>query len=298
MIMNTQQLQYLVEIERTRSISHAASNLYMSQPNLSRVLRETENALGFPIFERTRKGVRPTEKGEQFLRHARNILREAEFMERLGPNAALPCRFRLCIPRSYHYMELTRQFLSAFPSEHGLDALIRECHPRRALEMIRDGSAEIAVIRYKTEYEDYFQEQASAHELTLLPLTQTEYQLLMAHSNPLANSSQISKPELDNLTELIHRDPPGSDIAGLPERSGIYTIDRLGQLQMLKGNPSAYLWSEPLPAPILELFGLVQRPCSEGGYRYQDALLYNPQCTLSQLEKAFLEEISKCISKA
>lgn len=33
MVMNTQQLFYLTEIERTRSISQAAENLYMSQPN-------------------------------------------------------------------------------------------------------------------------------------------------------------------------------------------------------------------------------------------------------------------------
>ena len=38
--MNIQQLEYLIEIERTRSISQAAANLYMGQPNLSRILRE------------------------------------------------------------------------------------------------------------------------------------------------------------------------------------------------------------------------------------------------------------------
>lgn len=40
--MNTQHFQYIVEIERTRSISQAAKNLYLSQPNLSRVLHELE----------------------------------------------------------------------------------------------------------------------------------------------------------------------------------------------------------------------------------------------------------------
>ena len=101
MIMNTQQLQYLIEIERTRSISQAAANLYMGQPNLSRVLRDIESSIGFPIFERTRKGVRPTEKGVIFLQHARNILREADFMERMGSAVAQPNRFWVCLPRSY-----------------------------------------------------------------------------------------------------------------------------------------------------------------------------------------------------
>jgi len=54
--MNTQHFQYIVEIERTRSISQAAKNLYLSQPNLSRVLHELEEQLGFAIFERTSRG--------------------------------------------------------------------------------------------------------------------------------------------------------------------------------------------------------------------------------------------------
>ena len=35
--MNTQHLQYIIEIERTRSISQAAENLFLGQPNLSRI---------------------------------------------------------------------------------------------------------------------------------------------------------------------------------------------------------------------------------------------------------------------
>lgn len=34
MVFNTQQLTYLVEIERTRSVSRAAVNLHMAQPSI------------------------------------------------------------------------------------------------------------------------------------------------------------------------------------------------------------------------------------------------------------------------
>ena len=65
--MNTQHFQYLVEIERTRSISQAAKNLFLSQPNLSRVIHELEESLGFAIFERTSRGVTPTDRGAMLL---------------------------------------------------------------------------------------------------------------------------------------------------------------------------------------------------------------------------------------
>ena len=46
--MNTQHLQYIIEIERTRSISQAAENLFIGQPNLSRILHDVEQMLGTP----------------------------------------------------------------------------------------------------------------------------------------------------------------------------------------------------------------------------------------------------------
>ena len=58
--MNIKHLQYMIEIERVGSISQAAKNLYVGQPNLSRILREVEEAVGFTIFDRTHQGIRPT----------------------------------------------------------------------------------------------------------------------------------------------------------------------------------------------------------------------------------------------
>ena len=51
--MNTQHLKYAVEVERTGSITQAADNLYMAQPNLSKAIKELEDTLGISIFRRT-----------------------------------------------------------------------------------------------------------------------------------------------------------------------------------------------------------------------------------------------------
>jgi DNA-binding transcriptional LysR family regulator len=81
--MNTLFFKYAVEIERTRSITKAAENLYMAQPNLSRAIKEAEETVGFSIFERNSKGVVPTRKGLQFLDYARRILDELEQINKL-----------------------------------------------------------------------------------------------------------------------------------------------------------------------------------------------------------------------
>ena len=47
--MTIQQLQYILEVHRTGSISKAANNLYLAQPNLSNAIRSLEQELGFPV---------------------------------------------------------------------------------------------------------------------------------------------------------------------------------------------------------------------------------------------------------
>ena len=66
--MNTSYLAYALEIERVGSITQAAQNLYMAQPNLSKALKELEKELGYPVFKRTALGVKATEEGEEFAR--------------------------------------------------------------------------------------------------------------------------------------------------------------------------------------------------------------------------------------
>ncbi len=81
--MNTQHLKFAVEIAKIGSITEAANALYMSQPQLSKLILDMERSLGFPIFKRSARGVVPTSKGEKFLAHARNILEQVDIIEHL-----------------------------------------------------------------------------------------------------------------------------------------------------------------------------------------------------------------------
>ena len=47
--MNLLHLKYAVEIEKTGSITKAANNLFMGQPNLSKAIKELENEIGITI---------------------------------------------------------------------------------------------------------------------------------------------------------------------------------------------------------------------------------------------------------
>ncbi|CAH0342014.1 pca operon transcription factor PcaQ [Rhizobium sp. CECT 9324] len=63
-------LQTFVEVARQKSVMKAAQLLNISQPAVTKTIRELEEVLGVAVFERDGRGIRITRYGEAFLKHA------------------------------------------------------------------------------------------------------------------------------------------------------------------------------------------------------------------------------------
>lgn len=75
-MLSTRQLRYFVEIAESGSFSAAAERLFVAQSALSRQIKDMENRLQTPLFERTARQPRLTAAGEAFLPRARSLLNE------------------------------------------------------------------------------------------------------------------------------------------------------------------------------------------------------------------------------
>ena len=76
--MELRHLRYFVAVAEMENVSRAALKLHVSQPALSRQIRDLEDEIGFGLLERTAKSVRLTEAGRTFLNDARTLLQQAE----------------------------------------------------------------------------------------------------------------------------------------------------------------------------------------------------------------------------
>lgn len=77
--MELRHLRYFVAVAEMENVSRAAmQRLHVSQPSLSRQIRDLEDEMGVQLLERTAKSVRLTEAGRAFLDEARAILKHTD----------------------------------------------------------------------------------------------------------------------------------------------------------------------------------------------------------------------------
>lgn len=72
--MDIRQLQYLLEIEKQGSISRASQQLHLTQPTLSKMIKNLEEQLGLMLFDRSTRKLKVTDAGKIVLAHARLIV--------------------------------------------------------------------------------------------------------------------------------------------------------------------------------------------------------------------------------
>lgn len=76
--MELRHLRYFVAVAEEENITRAAERLHISQPPLSRQIRDLEDELGVPLLQRDAKSVRLTDAGRIFCEEARAVLKRAD----------------------------------------------------------------------------------------------------------------------------------------------------------------------------------------------------------------------------
>lgn len=87
--MELRHLRYFVAVAEAENVSRAALKLHVSQPGVSRQIRDLEAEIGLQLFARDAKSVRLTAAGSVFLTEARSVLQRAtEAVEKARAAAA------------------------------------------------------------------------------------------------------------------------------------------------------------------------------------------------------------------
>ena len=137
--MTTKQIDYCIELARTLNFSRAADNLFVSQPTFSYQIRQLEEEVGFPIFERSGKGASLTPAGSQFVTFLSGMREDLKRAVEQGQNFSAKYRdtisVSLMVRQAVYFLpEAMRLFADSHPDvqivpkfqyENGMDGFLR-----------------------------------------------------------------------------------------------------------------------------------------------------------------------------
>ena len=194
--MTLKQLRYVEALARQGHFGRAAEDCAITQPALSMQIKELEEVLGMPLFERSPRQIRLTGFGEVFAQRAREILRAAEELEDLARAARTQLAGRLrigVIPTIAPYLlpTIIGQLTSLYPE---LDLHLRETVTPKLLQELMDGRLDTALIALPV----------SEPALTEVPLFSENFLLVRHHSEvskPVPNREMLREMRLLLLEE-------------------------------------------------------------------------------------------------
>ncbi|MCA1006144.1 LysR family transcriptional regulator [Rhodococcus hoagii] len=146
--MELRQLEYFVAVAEEANFTRAAARVHVSQSGISAQIRQLENDLGAPLFDRSTRIATLTVAGEAALAHARAALLAVRAVRDAVDDVNHLIRGRLEVGM-VTACTVTPLFdaLSAFHRAHpGIDVNLREDNSDRLVDGVRSGTIDLALV--------------------------------------------------------------------------------------------------------------------------------------------------------
>lgn len=300
-------LKYAVEVAKTGSITGAAENLFMGQPNLSKAIRELEDSLGVTIFKRTSKGIVATQKGEEFLVYAKRILAQIDELETMyKSDTDTKQSLSISIPRGSYMAHGFTNLIKRLDNDKEMEIHYKETNSMEAISNILQSNFNLAIIRYRDVFEQYFAGLLKEKELKSELVWQFRYIAVMSKDNPLAKKPVLTCSDFSDSIEILHSDNAVPSLPTLEAKrmeniensnKKVYVFERGSQFEILSNVPNSFMWVSPIPQKMLDRYGLIQRRVSDADYSYKDVLVYLRSYRLTELDRMYIEELKSVISE-
>ena len=195
--MTLQQLRYVVTIAEIGTISKAAEELFVSQPSLTKALKELEKEMQITIFDRTNKGIHVSREGEIFLGYARQVLEQAALIEEKYKHKS-GGKQEFCISTQHYsfavnaFVELIEQYGS-----EKYDFCLRETQTYEIIEDVAQMKSEIGILYLNDFNRTVLEKLIKEHDLVFTELFVAKPHIFVSTKNPLAGKKSVTIEELE-----------------------------------------------------------------------------------------------------
>lgn len=187
------QLEYFLAVVKYNSFTKAAQYLHISQPSLTTAIKKIESDLGYPLFIRTTKALKITEKGIQFYKYAQDLVdtyhRTLDKMYDL--NISDEPRIKLSI------LESTSPWIAIVIQQH------HQIYPKQRYQIVEQHSMQ-TIISSLLNFDVHFalsNEQIQREGIVSIPLYQEPYVLITPKGHKAM--SEIKAEDLQHIPLIL-----------------------------------------------------------------------------------------------
>lgn len=226
------QLQYFRAVSEYQSFTKASEYLHITQPSLSKAIRELEDEVGFALLLRTKNGVVLTENGQIYLKQVLCVLREVDKLSQIG---GLEHSLRIGIPPTFGYCFIPKITRTLAQKHTHLRVIWKEGGTSSLQRWLYAGDLDAAILPGNL---------ISLERLKYVPFRDVQEVLCVSENHPLAKEKAIIANMLENekfvlFSEEYNQNVPFGQLfgqCGFYPRHVTYTSQLSTALELIEKN--------------------------------------------------------------
>lgn len=244
--MTLQQLRYLIAVAEAGSINSVAKSHFIAQSAISTAIKSLEEETGVTIFIRSNRGIELTAEGVELVGYARQVVEQADLMERRYAADSSERPERLSIA-SQHYAFVVRAFVryvSAHQSRRRarpIDFTLRETRTADVIDDVAGMRSDVGVLYLSTYNERVLRARFDDAGLRFSSLFRARPHVFVREGHPLASRESVGPKDLEGYVRYGFEQGPEASLflseeplATLPCKSRITVSDRATMTSLLR----------------------------------------------------------------
>ena len=287
-------LKYIITVDKFQSISKAADELYLSQPNISKAIQNVEKEIGFQIFIRTSRGVTTTPEGKEFIKKAVKIVHNFDdFTKEFQSISTQIFNMNIAHPKDIYYQNKVIDMAKKFEKEESLNVNVLEGTTEEIIDMVLKEIVNLGAIGVNEHDLAYYRKLLILNNLDFTIKEPVKLKATFHKSNPICDKTNLSKHDLISQTLITTNTNDyykyyNEKYHMVLSSNVIKTTVGFHQIALLTKTENSYLLSLPLSQDVLDLYDCKSIDLNTGVGDWITIFIYKKTSELTNLEKEFI----------
>ena len=303
--MDESNIKYYVAVARYGSINQAAKAMYISQPQLSHIIRNIEEEAGMELFQRTSQGTRLTRNGEMFLRHCEVIEQEMDNLRRfVAGTREENSRFSVSMTRFSHTAECFNEVCRRHQENPLLRCKLKEDSTTQVIEDLAEARSNVGVIHFSTSNMEIMKKHFEDRNLRYIHLATFGPYVCISANHELVIKKGRAGLDINDLRDygvvryigqyedFIYHIATQNGLVDLNESQKIiYVNDRQEQMRLISRTNFYTIGISEFDGQD-DLYGVISVPLLHTSEHLSFGILTRKNISLSAMENEFIELVS------